>query len=62
MKTNTITTIQKSSLRGKVLVVSYRSSERFIITQELLGGRVIALCNDGTEYCFDLEDDVTIIM
>ena len=58
---NKITTVQKSSLRGKQLLVSSRSTERFIITQELIGGRVIALCNNGQEYCFDLTEDVTVI-
>jgi len=61
MKTNTITVNGKSSLKGKELRVNYRSSERFIIKEETIGGQVIVLCNDGIEYCFDLSDDVKVI-
>ena len=53
--------IEKSHLQGKELVVNYRSSERFIIMFETIGGGVIVLCNDGVEYCFDLSDDVQVI-
>ena len=62
MKTyNEIRVIKKSPLQGKELVVNYRSSERFIIMEETIGGGVIVLCNDGVEYCFDLCDDVQVI-
>lgn len=61
MKNNTITVNGKSSLKGKELIVNYRSSERFIIKEETIGGQVIVLCNDGSEYCFDLSDDVGVI-
>ena len=58
---NTITTIQNSLLKGKFLKVNYRPSESFIISEEIDGGRVIVLSNDGIEYCFDLSDDVEVI-
>jgi hypothetical protein len=58
---NQITVIAKSNLKGKLLRVNYRSSERFIIKEELPGGRIIALCNNGIEYCFDLSDNITIL-
>lgn len=49
-----------SSLKGKELVVNYRSDERFIIKEELEGNRVIVLGRDKCEYCFDLSDDVYV--
>ena len=58
---NAITVNSKSTLKGKELIVNYRTSERFIIKEETAGGQVIVLCNDGIEYCFDLSDDVKII-
>lgn len=50
-----------SSLKGKELVVNYRSDERFIIIEEIYGNRVIVRCNDGCDYIFDLSDDVEIM-
>jgi hypothetical protein len=61
MSTTTITVKEKSSLKGKELKVNYRTSERFIIKEETPGGQVIALCNNGVEYCFDLSDDVEVL-
>lgn len=61
MKTSIIAVNEKSSLKGKELIVNYRSDERFIIKEEVLGGSVIVLANDGIEYCFNLSDDVVVV-
>ncbi len=59
---NTLTIIENSTLRGKMLSVAYRPDESFIIAEEIKGGNVIALANNGTQYCFDLDDeDIEVI-
>ena len=57
----TITVNSKSTIKGKELVVNYRPDEKFIIIEETIGGSVIVLANNGTEYCFDLSDDIEVI-
>ena len=57
---NVITVKDKSPLKGMFLKVNYRPNDKFIIKEELPGGRVIVLSNDGVEYCFDLSDDVEV--
>ena len=45
-----------------MLSVAYRPDESFIIAEEIKGGNVIALANNGTQYCFDLDDeDIEVI-